>query len=444
MNQQSAEAWAQDQWGAVELGDARRNARAVEVGAAIARHPEGSLPAQLEGWNELRAAYRLLNSEEVSHASLSQPHWQKTRQQAQQQGPGVVLFIQDTTEVDYSGHRQTQGLGVIGKGTTQGLLLHSCLAVVPEANNPTILGLAGQMVWSRAHAPANEGDKWAELVECMGPLPEATATWVSVGDRESDVFSYLRRCQALGWQTLLRVSQNRVVSTAGLARSHLKTYARSLAAQAQKSLSLRGREGQPQRDLSLKVAWSALRIHPPYAERHQAPIPVWCIRCWEDAPEGLEWILVTTLDPTVHPVLSQIEWYACRWLIEEYHKCLKSGCRAESRQLETATGLMRLLAFLGITAVRLLQLRMLSRRTPDLPADAVVPAPVLNLLAARLRLTSPPKTVAEFWRAVARLGGFIGRAADGQPGWQTLWRGWLRLQDLTWALHLSSDPSSCW
>jgi hypothetical protein len=30
-------------------------------------------------------------------------------------------------------------------------------------------------------------------------------------------------------------------------------------------------------------------------------------------------------------------------------------------------------------------------------------------------------------RSLARLGGFIGRKQDGEPGWQTIWRGWQRL-----------------
>lgn len=32
--------------------------------------------------------------------------------------------------------------------------------------------------------------------------------------------------------------------------------------------------------------------------------------------------------------------------------------------------------------------------------------------------------------AIARLGGFLGRRSDGDPGWLTLWRGWQRLMDL--------------
>ncbi len=141
----------------------------------------------------------------------------------------------------------------------------------------------------------------------------------------------------------------------------------------------------------------------------------------------------------------QVDWYACRWLIEEYHRCLKTGCRAEQRQLESASGLTRLLGFLAITAVRLLQLRTLSRCSPDTPATQVVPLSMLRVLVARLKLFSTHINLAQFWQAVARLGGFIGRKSDGQPGWQTLWRGWLRLQDLCWGLDAAAHLlEKCW
>ncbi|MGV0029422.1 IS4 family transposase, partial [Phormidesmis priestleyi ANT.L61.2] len=433
--------------GAVELGDSRRNERAIAIGTALAANPGGSLPEQLQGWNDLRAAYRLLNEADVSHERLSAPHRAQTHVRAEQAESEVVLFIQDTSELDYSSERPRPGLGMIGKGTSQGLLMHSCLAVNPRAGNPEILGLAAQQVWSRSatpqhqgsgskrQAPRSEGDKWAESIEAIGSVPVQTAqVWVSVGDRESDVFSYLRRCRQRQWHSLVRVSQNRVVTTAQQTRSHLKTYARSLAVQSQKPLRLRGREGEPQRTVMLNLAWAPVTVHPPQGgpERHRAPISMWCIRCWEATADGLEWILLTTVDPALYSPAVQVEWYACRWLIEEYHKCLKTGCRVEQRQLETAAGLMRLLGFLAIVAVRLLQLRTLSRLAPDTPAQQVVPQVLLQVLVKRLGLFSTQMSLAQFWQAVARLGGFIGRKSDGQPGWQTLWRGWLRLQDLAW------------
>lgn len=435
--------------GAVELGDSRRNERAVVMGAAMAARPEGSLPEQMQGWNELRAAYRLLHEADVSHARLSQPHREQTQRKAQQSSYPVVLFIQDTSEIDYGSQPRRQGLGIIGKGTSQGLLLHSCLAVVPDGENPEILGLAAQQVWARSAkaqhqgsgsqrtVERSEGDKWAESVEAIGAAPQTEQLWVSVGDRESDVFSYFRRCRALGWHTLVRVCQNRRVRVQGQEQRHLKEYARSLTAMSQKRLTLRGRDGEPQQTIVLNLAWAAVEIEPPKAgpERGSQPFSGWCIRCWQSGEAGLEWILLTTVDPALYDVAMQVEWYACRWLIEEYHKCLKSGCRIEQRQLETAAALMCLIGFLAIVAVRLLQMRTLSRIAPDTPAEQVIPAVLLQVVVGRLRLFCDSMSLGEFWRAVARLGGFIGRNSDGQPGWQTLWRGWLRLQDLAWGLQ---------
>ena len=42
---------------------------------------------------------------------------------------------------------------------------------------------------------------------------------------------------------------------------------------------------------------------------------------------------------------------------------------------------------------------------------------------------------------VARLGGFLARKSDGEPGWQTLWEGWQQLQQLLWASRQVLDPS---
>ncbi len=62
---------------------------------------------------------------------------------------GVVLFIQDTTPVDYGSHNHTTGLGPIGNNQGRGFLLHTALAVIPRQHNPEILGIAMQEAWKR-------------------------------------------------------------------------------------------------------------------------------------------------------------------------------------------------------------------------------------------------------------------------------------------------------
>ena len=87
-------------------------------------------------------------------------------------------------------------------------------------------------------------------------------------------------------------------------------------------------------------------------------------------------------------------------MIEEYYKCLKSGCAVQARQLTTAVGLQRVLGFLAIVAVKLLQLRMLSRTEPECLASTVIPPLLLQVLVARLGLFSVKLTLGQFWLAL--------------------------------------------
>jgi hypothetical protein len=76
------------------------------------------------------------------------------------------------------------------------------------------------------------------------------------------------------------------------------------------------------------------------------------------------------------------------------------------RQLESANGLVTLLGFFAIVAVRLLQLRELSRSNPLLPAQHFVPPMMLNILIARLGLLSNNFTIGEFWIGRCSFGWF--------------------------------------
>ncbi len=452
------EKWAQEQWGTAELGDPRRTARAVKVGAAVAAQPAASLPKQLPEWRELKAAYRFFDQAGVTHAALAQPHWELTRREARVSTAPVILFVQDKSDLDFSHHPATRGLGHVGK-FGQGMLLQSCLAICPQASAPQMLGLAAQQVWLRQH-PKRKGREtssakrkrerkesavWAELLKQIGPgpLPGLGRRYVSVGDRESDIFSYVRQAQAQQGDVLLRVAQNRVLLTPQGERAKLLDWARALPAQTTKPVVLRGREGQPQRAVELQVSCSALQLCAPQQgpERNQAPLAGWVVRCWAAGAAGaedLEWVLFTTV-PVLNKeqALQLIEWYELRWVIEEYHKCLKTGCAMEQRQLETAARLQALLGLLAVVAVRLLQLRALSRTEPTRPALEIVPPLLVQVVKQRLHLKPAVAklTIREFFHAVARLGGFIGRKSDGDPGWLTLWRGWEKLQDLCWGLE---------
>ena len=169
---------------------------------------------------------------------------------------------------------------------------------------------------------------------------------------------------------------------------------------------------------------------------------MWVIRVWEEqAPEGeepLEWILLTSV-PTIalEHAWERVEWYQHRWLVEDYHQCLKSGCRMEERQLQTVDGLIRLLGLLSPLAVRLLQVRACAREDPERPANAVIEPLMLAVLAERCGQSPATMTIGSFWTEVARLGGYLARSHDGPPGWRTIWKGWLSLQTFLEGVHFA-------
>ena len=99
---------------------------------------------------------------------------------------------------------------------------------------------------------------------------------------------------------------------------------------------------------------------------------------------------------------------------------------------------MRLLGLLSPIAVRLWQVRDLSRTQPDRPAHEVIEPQTGTVLAARTGLSPSTMTPGRFWTEVARWGGYLARRGDGPPGWKTLWKGWFPLQTLLEGVQLAS------
>jgi hypothetical protein len=154
--------------------------------------------------------------------------------------------------------------------------------------------------------------------------------------------------------------------------------------------------------------------------------------------EGLEWVLLSMVPMrTEQDAWECIGWYRCRWLCEEFHHGLKTGCGLERRRLRTREGTERLLALLSPVAVRLLQLRSLIQQIPETLVRDLVPEDEVLLVAKLAQVPVPVLTVETFLRTVARRGGFLGRKSDGHPGWKSIWDGWfqihLMLQGIQWA-----------
>jgi hypothetical protein len=436
--------WAEQQFGACELGDRRRTKRAVTLAASVAAHPDGSTPDQTETWSDCKAAYRLFDQENVTFRALCQPHWQATRAQSE----GTWLLIGDTTEIDFPTYRQIEGLGPTGNGGGRGFFLHSSLMI--HAESEEIAGLAAAELFHRQAAPhknessaakkkrPRESEVWGRVIDEVGPAPQA-ARFVHVFDAGADnyeVFCHLRQ-QDCGW--VVRAAQkHRVVYDPQGERGSLQELVSRQPVAGTYELSLRTRPRQPARTATIEVRIAPLTMPPP---PHQSPfmkqcgiqgIPMWVVEAREvSAPRNvkpLHWVLLTSeAVEDFEEAWNVISWYEKRPLVEEYHKCLKTGCRVEDRQYETSARLERVTGLLSVVAVRLLQLKSVARETPDRPAEEVVPRPWIRMLECLRKERRPLLTVGDFFRSLAKLGGFLGRKHDGDPGWITLWRGFKKL-----------------
>jgi hypothetical protein len=416
--------------------------------------PNASLATQVKDAAALEGAYDLLNNRSATLAALLAPTYAQTRQRASQ--GGVVLWVNDATELDYTFHRATRGLGPIGTGRGRGLLMHSTLAVVAQTRE--VLGLGNVEVYLREPTPkpepkwtrSMEGRVWGVATQAVGQAPEGVV-WVAVSDAGSNSFVYWRECVSLHKHFLIRVAQNRwVCRAADGAAVKLVDYARSLAAVvgSERTVGIPARQGQSARQAQVVLAWAGVQVIPsaqgPKEERPLAPFDAWVLRVWEpDPPPGvkaLEWILLSSLPvTTLAEADEKIEWYTCRWLCEDFHQCLKTGCAIERSQLDERGDIEALLGFAAPIAVRLLQLRQAARQPNERPAREVVDPLMVEVLARRTHTDSQSMSLRSFWRLVARLGGFLGRKGDGDPGWRTIWWGYRYLSDLTDGARLIHD-----
>jgi hypothetical protein len=453
--------WAEEQFCNCELGDQRRTKRLIQVAQQVANHPSGSFPDQLESWGDLKAAYRLFAADGVTLEAIAGPHWRQTRSVR----PGRYLVLCDTTEVDFGYHREIEGLSQIGNGSGSGFLLHNALVV--EAPCRDLVGVAGQVVHYRRPAPKKENKSqrfkrdresrvWGDVIDQVGP-PAEGVEWIHVCDRGADDFEVFCHLLENRSQWVVRASSlHRLILTPDGRSKPLDKYLRSLPLAGMYELDLQARPKQAARTAKLEVRYGPLRMPLP---RHQSPyvkalrpepIPMWVVWVREvGTPKGvkpIEWVLYTSLPvETFDDAWRVVEYYECRWLIEEYHKALKTGCSVEHRLLRSPDRLEAMVGLMSVVAVRLLQLKTVARHDPHRPARKVVPPLWLEMLkAARKNLRRVHDlTVYEFYRELAKLGGFLGRRSDGEPGWITIWRGWGKLNTLVRGAQFAINLKNC-
>lgn len=457
----AVEGWVKDELAAAQLGDARLDKRLSRLVEALAAKPAASVPEACGSWPATKAAYRFWDSPRVSPDAIREVHTQSTLERAQ--GRPVVLAIQDTTELNFTGHPAMKGTGYLDHPSQRGLKVHSVLLATTQG---VPLGIIHQQVWTRdpetkgkkhqrqrRETKDKESQRWLTALEATQELLAPGSEVVTIADREADIYDLLAMPRRPGSHLLIRATHNRRVNHP--ARYLWEAMGRS-PVQGQLVLELNRKDNQPPRRATLTIRYETLAIQPPAlrrAKEHLSPVPVQVILAQEENPPPFRgkvqpvcWLLFTTQPVTIfQQAVECLRWYSYRWLIERYHYVLKSGCRLEELQLQEAQRVYRALATYCIVAWRLLWLTYQARQSPDIPCDTVLALHEWQSLYCTIHKTSVPParppSLCQAVRWIAQLGGFLGRKGDGEPGVKTIWRGLRRLTDIadTWQL-LSPNP----
>lgn len=429
----------------------------------MAEAPDRSLPDRHESWGDIKAAYRFLNNPKVTPEGIQSTHRQQVRRLCSSHP--VVLAVEDGSELDYTAHHSVEGLGFVGGGIGRGLLQHSTLAVTTEGH---LLGILHQIWWKRVRKPkgekrrqrqarARESDLWADSIRAIGSVGPNTRL-VHVTDRGGDCYETMHAAYAAGEGFLIRAKHDRYVNDS---MEHLWGFMERQAVAGTRIVQVPARpakgkrSAQPARTARLAVRYAEFQVPPPRNDpRFKDPLPAWAVYVVElDPPVGVEpveWMLLTSERvEDLDQANTRVDWYTYRWRIEEWHKAEKTGCRLEASQLKTAEALERLAALTAVVAVRLIQLRELAQAAtePAVPTQESLsdqPAALQNLVprdwilvVSHLAKCRPESlTPRQFWLALARRGGFIGRKSDGLPGWQTIWKGWADVMSLVQGMEI--------
>lgn len=448
--------WVSQEFGGLSLGDERLSQRAEKIAAAKWEMPCAAYPQIFKDFHQLKGAYRFFSNdnEEMTLENLLEPHRGCTLERMANEK--VVLAVSDTTFLNYNSLSETTtGLGKIGKNQTgekYGLISHGTIAL-NEKGVP--LGVVEVQCESRQekerakkemrNLPIEEKEtyKWLKSFRAVNKaaLELKDTVVVNVCDREGDIYELFEEAESASSKAelLVRAVHDRKTNSTEK-ETLLWDFMNAKETAGVITVKVPRQKEKPGRKAECELRFSEVELKPPWKNdgKEHYPIRVWVVFLKEKTPpvgeEGIEWMLLTTLETkTFKQASKRVSWYCKRWVIEEWHKVIKSGCKAEERQLETADALKIAFAFDLVIAWRILLMTKLGREVPDIPCTVLFNETEWKILfevhLGELKKKAP--TLQEMIREVAKLGGFLGRKRDGEPGYVTLWRGLAQLHTMT-------------
>jgi Transposase DNA-binding/Transposase DDE domain len=445
------------------FGDLRLSERLGNLVDSLYEDPTASFPEALGSEAALEGAYRFLRNDKVEPTKILEPHFSATSSRAKEEE--LVLVLHDTTEFEFSGEVDREGLGMLSSKRAKGYYGHFSLAI--SAKNRTCLGVLGYRsfvrkklskrrklsAWNRQRTQSKEFQRWQDLVFETQERLGSEVNVVHVMDREADCYELFANMISRSHRFVVRARYNRNLEKKKKGSKKLFDALKDAELITQRDVLLSRRKsstmpwaalihpGRQKRMARLSFYATTITIHRPFGPNKHLPefLSINVVRVIEETPPDgvtpVEWTLLTT-DPieTTEDVLKIVDIYRDRWIIEEYFKALKTGCAYEERQLESFKTLENALAIFIPIAWRLLLLKSLGRQELKVPAAVALTKTQVKLLKSISKKLPNAPSVHDAMIAIAKLGGH--KKSNGPPGWQVLGRGYqsLLMAELGWNL----------
>jgi hypothetical protein len=365
----------------VNFHDKRIEKRLVKSVEALRKNAEESIIGSLGNRNSAKGFYRMLGNEKFEFEQLLMSAKNATINRMS----GTVLFIQDTSDINFNGHKKTEGLGYCSEHVL-GIKLHTCMALSTEG---VPFGLVSQYYETRKEAklklsaaekaarPIEEKEsyRWLEMLEeSTKDIPEDIKV-ITICDREGDFYELYAKATELGKDFLIRVSHDRKSDeNEKIANKIRKTGAIGTITV---DIPRDSRRKIPARQTEMEIAHCRVNVLKPASLRDEnipSKLAMNLVRITElTPPEGqdpIEWILSTSLPlNSAGEVMTIVEYYIQRWKIERFHFVLKSGCNVEKIQQRSFERIKPLLLIYSVIALYIMTVTYLGRILPDMPCN---------------------------------------------------------------------------
>jgi len=455
--------WLDQETAACKFKDKRLDKRFKSLLTQLWSGIGETVPVACQDWANTKAAYRFLSNDRVNEKEILYGHFQSTQERFSK-SKSPVLVLQDTTTFSYQRdkpelvgitHLLKQGnLFAKPKYHTQcGIQMHSSLVVTTEG---LPLGLGAIKFWTRKKFKGTnalkkhinptrisiekkESYRWLESMRESTSLLNDPSRCIHVGDRESDIYELFCTAKEIGTNFLVRTCVDRL---AGDGKHTIAAEMDEVHVKGFHHIEVQDNKGNFS-EAVLEIKYHRIKVLPPIGKQKQYP-ELWLTVIHAEErkkPKNrnkIIWKLITNLSViSTREAIEKVYWYSLRWKIETFHKILKSGCKAESSKLRTASRLANLLAVFCILSWRIFWMTMLNRCKPKAPATLALTKKEIELLSHLMKSKGKIQiNLSNFIIKIAKLGGYLARASDPPPGNIVMWRGVSRLTDIMLGFEL--------